>query len=293
MENPVNIAVLMACYNRKELTRRCLTHLFEARADVNLDVFLVDDGSTDGTAEMVRTTWPTVKIVAGTGSLFWSGGMNLAWSTALSAKPDYDAFLWLNDDAALYGTGLDGMLSDLAAVRRSPDDPVIIVGAMQDQTRSRVTYGAQEIASKRKPLRMSVAAPSGAPAPCDTFSGNAVLITRAVVDRVGLLSPDFHHTFSDLDYGLRARKAGVSVFGSSDYVGTCELNTVGGTFADPALSRWRRLGLLRRAENSVHAKDWRTFVRKHSGLGPLGWLYSLAPYLRLILTGRVSSPNRR
>jgi GT2 family glycosyltransferase len=293
MENAVNIAVLMACYNRKELTRRCLAHLFEAGADANLDVFLVDDGSTDGTAEMVQATWPAVKITTGTGALFWSGGMNLAWSTALSARSDYDAFLWLNDDASLYSKGLDGMLSDLAAVRRSPDEPVIIVGAMQDRTGSRVTYGAQEIPSKRKPLRLSVVEPSGTPAPCDTFSGNAVLITRAVVDRVGLLSPDFQHTFSDLDYGLRARKAGVSVFGSSDYVGTCELNAADGTFADPTLSRWRRVGLLRRAESSVHARDWRTFVGKHSGLGPFAWLYTLAPYLRLMLTGRISSTNRR
>ena len=48
-----NIAVLITCYNRKDKTLLCLESLFKQQGlgiDFSLAVFLVDDGSTDGTA---------------------------------------------------------------------------------------------------------------------------------------------------------------------------------------------------------------------------------------------------
>lgn len=40
------------------------------------------------------------------------------------------------------------------------------------------------------------------------FSGDAVLVRRALVDRIGVLDPDMYGYYSDLDYGLRAQRAG-------------------------------------------------------------------------------------
>ena len=49
----MNVAVLMSCHNRCEMTLNCLARLasaFDATADCSFKVFLTDDGSTDGTA---------------------------------------------------------------------------------------------------------------------------------------------------------------------------------------------------------------------------------------------------
>jgi GT2 family glycosyltransferase len=92
----IRIAVLMTCYNRREKTLACLRALKEATKAAagisDTDVYLVDDGCTDGTAEAVRLSFPNVQIVAGTGSLYWCGGMRLAWREA--AKSRYDAYVW-------------------------------------------------------------------------------------------------------------------------------------------------------------------------------------------------------
>ena len=100
--NSDRTAVLITCHNRKPKTLACLTALFnqEPSPDVTIDVYLVDDGSTDGTTEEVHQTYPQVKILQGDGSLFWNGGMRKAFAEAL--KQDYDYYLWLNDDTVLY-----------------------------------------------------------------------------------------------------------------------------------------------------------------------------------------------
>ena len=52
-------AVLMTCHNRREKTKACLASLKnqDLPAGLSLDLWLVDDGSSDGTADMVRETW--------------------------------------------------------------------------------------------------------------------------------------------------------------------------------------------------------------------------------------------
>ena len=50
------IAVLITCFNRKEKTSNCLSSFYAStfRENFVFDLYLVDDGSTDGTSEAVR-----------------------------------------------------------------------------------------------------------------------------------------------------------------------------------------------------------------------------------------------
>ena len=79
----MKIAVLMTCHNRKESTLRCLRGL-----PSDLDVFLVDDASTDGTSDAVREVSRAerdgrVEVREGNGSLYWAWGMALAWRASV------------------------------------------------------------------------------------------------------------------------------------------------------------------------------------------------------------------
>ena len=83
----MNVAVLMSCHNRCEMTLNCLARLasaFDATTDCSFKVFLADDGSTDGTAVAVRKRFPSVNVIEGEGNLFWAKGMNLAWRTSIA-----------------------------------------------------------------------------------------------------------------------------------------------------------------------------------------------------------------
>ena len=63
------IAILMTCYNRKEKTMASLAGIFKQKIleNIQLQVYLVDDGSADGTSEAVAQTYPQVKIIPGDG----------------------------------------------------------------------------------------------------------------------------------------------------------------------------------------------------------------------------------
>ena len=61
------IAVLLTVYNRRDKTLYCLDRLYhqENMDNYKVDVFLTDDGSTDGTSEAVCTKYPKVHIIKG------------------------------------------------------------------------------------------------------------------------------------------------------------------------------------------------------------------------------------
>ena len=94
----MRIAAIITCHNRKDKTLACLKSLLQIAPTI--DVYLTDDGSTDGTSEAVRQQCPQVQIIQGDGNLFWSRGMYIAWKEAV--KSDYEYYLWLNDDVVLY-----------------------------------------------------------------------------------------------------------------------------------------------------------------------------------------------
>ena len=78
----LRIAAVMAVHNRRELTLACLDTLRaqELPATAALDVFVLDDASTDGTAEAIAQRHPDVRLLTGDGQLYWNGGMNAPWT---------------------------------------------------------------------------------------------------------------------------------------------------------------------------------------------------------------------
>ncbi len=106
----MKISVLLTCHNRKEKTLACLRKLYEQdTSDINVNVFLVDDGCTDGTAEAIREEFPQIHIIQGDGTLYWNRGMCLAWEESRKCG-DYDAVLWLNDDTMLLPSSLKTLM---------------------------------------------------------------------------------------------------------------------------------------------------------------------------------------
>lgn len=279
------MAVLMTCHNRRDTTLACLRALAGQSHFHEADLYLVDDGCTDGTAEAVRRMMPDANILEGDGTLYWNGGMNRAWEAAEASETEYTHVLWLNDDVLLHSQAIECLVRDASSTR--PD--AIIVGATQDAgVGGRITYGGQLRPKPGRPLRFNLMCPSGAPQMADTLSGNVVLVPQAASRELGHLDPAFRHIYGDLDYGLRARRAGIQVMLAGEVVGTCEANAKSGSWYDDGAPLHRQLVRRARFESSIHARDWRTLVRKWDGSIPARVRHAIAPYAR-ILAGR---PNR-
>src|SRR5688500_197324 len=91
------VYIVIAVHNRCATTLNCLRQL-RAHGDLQWATpIVVDDGSTDGTAEAVRAEFPTAEIMRGDGNLYWTGATALGMSRALERGAA--AIFWLNDDS--------------------------------------------------------------------------------------------------------------------------------------------------------------------------------------------------
>jgi GT2 family glycosyltransferase len=276
----LTIAVALACFNRRETTLRCLASLFAQQTDqLRLSVHLLDDASTDGTADAVRARFPEVEIIAGSGRHYWGGGMHAAMHAAL--REPFDALLLLNDDVVLAPGGLQTLLDARAIADAASQVPNIIVGATADPATGAITYSGFRRTSALNPFKLRRCVPDGRRlAPCDTMNGNCVLVPVEVVTRIGTVDPVFIHQLGDIDYGYRARAAGARLWIAPAPVGTCAPGDRPRRWSQPGLSiheRWRLLN----APLGLPLRPWLTFGWRHAG--PLGLGIVAAIYGKVIL----------
>jgi GT2 family glycosyltransferase len=283
-----NIAVLMTSFNRRELTLRSLGSLNKQNnpSDIQLTVFLVDDGCTDGTAEAVRSKFPGVKILKGDGSLFWNGGMRKAFDAA--TQECFDAYLFLNDDTILYEDALMGVVT-CARSWIAVGAPAIVVGSTRSPITGRHSYGGILRRHRGMEFRLEKVMPHpSSSTPCDTMNGNFALIPQQVAAVIGNVEKRFRHQFGDLDYGLRAKRAGFDVVVAPGYVGECHPNSPAGSWRDPRMPFSRRWASLI-SPKGVPFAEWFLFTRRH-----YGWrwpYYSVSPYLKTIASSLFSRNN--
>jgi GT2 family glycosyltransferase len=147
--------------------------------------------------------------------------MRLAWRHA--AEGDYDAYLWLNDDVKLDEDGLSRMLAVEQEQRSVAGEAMIVVGS------TRLERGQEIVAS------YGGMGPTGVLPPCATTSRI----------ELGNLSAAYTHGLGDIDYGIRARRAGVPAWLAPGCLGSCAANKVE-RWRQPQLSVWQRLHELHR-----------------------------------------------
>jgi len=250
-----SIAVLLTCHNRRDKTIQCLTALYlQARLieSYAIEVFLVDDASTDGTSESIKINFPEVNIIQGNGNLFWNRGMYLAWKTAAATK-DFDYYLWLNDDTFLDKNALQILL-------REKFPHAIVCGTTKSQLELKATYGGYY----NKPRKLLE--PNGTYQKSDYCNGNCVLIPKEVFCTLGNLHPIFHHALGDFDYSLRARKMGVDIYVAPEYVGTCESHDFVPKWQNGTISCTKRLKNLYTASSGCCPSEFFVFDKRHNGL---------------------------
>lgn len=265
---PSTIAILLTCHNRREKTLACLRCLTDQNlpTHVRTTITLVDDGSTDGTAEAVEAEFPQTTILRGNGNLFWCGGMRLAWSSASRQNPEY--YLLANDDTLVDKNAIR-CLFDMVS---SPESRIIAVAAIRDPDSGMRTYGG--IRGDNTPVGVS-----GKVEECDTFNANAVIVPRIVYSELGGFHASYTHGMGDFDYGYLASRRGIKVVQSAEMLGTCQRNPSTGTWRDKSLTRTKRLKMLQ-SPKGLPWKEWTVYNRRNAG-----WKWpwrSVSPFLRIL-----------
>ena len=230
----IRIATIVTCFNRKQKTLSCLRHFYEAinyynqsnPSPICITVFLTDDGCTDGTAEAVSSTFSDkdIRILQGTGSLFWAGGMRLAWQASIDTGILWDAFLLLNDDTIIYPNVFNELFeADEWGCQQTGRHGMVSGITCQPECTEDVTYGGRKFVGKFKGRRQ-LARPTGKPQFVDTTHANILLIHHDLVDRYGIFYKGFVHGAADEDYSMMANRHSFPVMVTSHVCGECKFD---------------------------------------------------------------------
>lgn len=270
----MKIAVLITVFNRKEKTKRCLDSILSTvqpylGESIELEVFLTDDGSTDGTREMLSNEYENdnvnpnanhnanhndnpngnlglkIRVLQGDGTLFWNGGMINSWKAAIAAG-GFDGYLWLNNDTVVLPEFWKDLLhADSFSVEQYKKKG-IYVGSTRDHATGSFTYGGFVYTNKLT-LKDKFIIPDGTHfQECEAAHGNITYVSSEVVERMGLFCEKYHHGGSDHDYTYLAHKAGFPILVLPHYSGECENDHPkdGGRKAFFALSLKERMAAL-------------------------------------------------
>jgi GT2 family glycosyltransferase len=215
----MKIFAIIPVHNRKEITSNCLNRLYNQTTD-NLSVVVVDDGSQDGTSEMILKEYPNVVLLNGDGNLWWTGAMNKGLEYVLNVCEPEDYILAINDDLSVPDNYLD-ILS--ASIERFPNS---LIGSVIVDTNDKETVLSGRIkinwwTAKRSNLdagKKITSFPKGYSAETSVLTGRGVLIPVTAFRTVGLYNNQHYKQYSDTELTKRAEKAGFRLIISCDSI---------------------------------------------------------------------------
>src|ERR1051325_2936248 len=125
------LCIVIPVYNRLKFTRDCLDSLEKQTIPAD-KIIVVDDGSNDGTEEVLKEWYPDVTVLRGDGNLFWTAAINMGIRHALLLGADH--VMTLNNDTIASPTFVEKMIegSKLA--------PSALIGALDVDSVSKKPY---------------------------------------------------------------------------------------------------------------------------------------------------------
>lgn len=202
------VAVVVLSWNGREDTLACLRSL-AGQEGVALLAVVVDNGSTDGTSEVVQAAYPDAVLVRSERNLGFAGGNNLGIVRALESAPDY--VLVLNNDTELEPGAIAALVAEAA---RTPDAGALCAKILYMEPPDRIWFAGADFDPRRgyNGRQRGYGRADGAAfahvAETDRACGAAMLVPRAALERVGLFDPELFLYSEDTDWSLRARAAG-------------------------------------------------------------------------------------
>jgi GT2 family glycosyltransferase len=280
------IYIVIPVHNRRRYTTVCLACL--ARQTVTQKrVIVVDDGSTDGTHEQIKEQFPETVVLTGNGSLWWAGATNVGIdyvNRTFSPGPD-DFILLLNDDIKVdpdylaslltaYQTNKPCIVGSVSVDVKSPDR-LIYAGTRLNL----VIPNIENWAATRFKNSYERLIRGGLYFRSDCLPGRGMFIPKPVFDQIGILDEHrFRHHMADLDFSVRARKAGFPLIISPSSV-VYEYTDATGMDLTRPMPFHRFMDALSSIKSAINYRIRYHFTLKHASLP---YLYFTIDMLRIV-----------
>jgi len=198
------VYALMTVRNRIESTLECVECL-KKQSYQDIEIVIVDDGSTDNTAKILREKYKEgIKILKGNGDLWWTGGMNLGLQYILrKCNPNDDFVLLLNNDIYFDENFVRKMLN------ASLQNEKTIVGSLDTDGKTQKVIAVRHLQKKGITTPdVSLSNKEDLIFDTNTLNARGTVVPVEVFSKTGFFSKRFPHYHADYDFFYRAKRAG-------------------------------------------------------------------------------------
>jgi GT2 family glycosyltransferase len=209
----IRVAIVIVSFNAKADLEACLASLAAHPPQATHDIVVVDNASSDGSLEMVRSRWPSVRAIPAGANVGFGRANNLAIRETTS-----ELILLLNSDTLVPAGAIDRLI---AALERVPSAAVAGPRLVDPDGRPELSFGRmmsplnearQKLLGRLHVRRTPIVATYvdrmlSRPGHPDWVSGACLLVWRADAEAVGLLDERFLMYTEDVDFcaAIRAR----------------------------------------------------------------------------------------
>jgi len=248
-QNP-DMSIVLVCWNNKSYLDPCLESLYESRLKSTFDVIVVDNGSTDGSQQMLAEKYPQVKIIQNEGNV----GLGKASNQGIEATHGRYVLL-LNNDTIVNRDSLDMLVdfldthAEVGAVAGKLLNPD---GSFQSGYAGFSSLAEEFLIA----THLGELLWSGYPSHGDSNETKAVgwlssaclLVRRSALDQIGLLDEGYFIYGDEADLQYRLNKAGWKVY----FLPTSTIIHYGGRSMD----RWKRRKMVYRGKMLFYQKNY-------------------------------------
>ncbi len=245
-----DLSIVLVCWNNKAYMDPCLQSLYEGNLKCSFDVFVVDNGSTDGSQQMLAEKYPEVKIIQNPGNV----GLGKASNQGIEASTGRYILL-LNNDTIVNGPSFDAMVEFLdknpraGAVGGKLLNPDGSIQACYNYFPTLwddflVTTRLGELIRPGYPAEMS----GDEIKSVDWLGSACLMVRRSALDVVGLLDEGYFIYGDETDLQYRLKKAGWEVY----FLPNATTIHYGGR----SMNRWSRRKMVYRGKLIFYQKNY-------------------------------------
>jgi len=216
MNSQKKISVVVISFNGMEFIEDCLTTTRSSLENVTSEILVIDNGSTDGTVELIENRFPNIGLIRNKENLGFAKAVNQGFD-----KAGGEYILILNQDTRIVGNGIVKLADRM---KNDPDIGTIgpkfigFDGQLQKSCRTFPKYRDLIFSflglSKLLPRSKCFSSWKMGwfdhldEAEVDQPMGAALMVKRSVLDRIGGFDERFRIFFNDVDYCRRVKAAG-------------------------------------------------------------------------------------
>jgi GT2 family glycosyltransferase len=219
-ESDMMLSIIIVNYNTGKLLQDCLGSIYAGANGMPFDVWVVDNNSVDSSVEVVRSGFPKVRLIKNQSNVGFSKANNMAMSQC-----DSKYILLLNPDTLVVGDAIDRVVEfmeknpsvGISGCKVLNRDHTLQLACRRNIPTPKVAFFRMSGLSKLFPNSKSMAQynltfkDANETQEVDAVSGAFLMARRKAIQDIGLLDERFFMYGEELDWCLRAKRAGWAV----------------------------------------------------------------------------------